>query len=301
MPTEDLCPLCGESVKIWNYDRNFRRAYECENCGRFYLWSPLDNDIDYFKQNSSFYKLSSWVFEQNNSFNHVPEIDEKKLKEILAQPDKKIRQKFDLMLQTISKLNEWKTKYIQTRSWIKDEEELALLFQKALDENMINGNLKKTLNGSYVFTFNGLTFDGKEYLESLQEPNITSKSVFVAFHFEDTIKEIFDNKVKEAVENCGLEYRRVSSMTTDLDKNINDEIIGFIKSARLVIADFTNQRNSVYFEAGYAMGMGLPVIWTCKKDDVKKLAFDIRQYPVILWSGGQELKEKLSQRIKAIL
>ena len=42
------------------------------------------------------------------------------------------------------------------------------------------------------------------------------------------------------------------------------------KECRFVVADVTNHRNGVYFEAGYAMGMGLPVIWMCHKDDMKE-------------------------------
>jgi len=35
---------------------------------------------------------------------------------------------------------------------------------------------------------------------------------------------------------------------------------------RFIVADFTGQRGGVYFEAGYALGLRKPVIWTCKRD-----------------------------------
>ena len=48
------------------------------------------------------------------------------------------------------------------------------------------------------------------------------------------------------------------------------------------------------------MGLTIPVIWTCRKDEVANLSFDTRQYPHILWETKEELKEKLKNRIKAI-
>jgi len=303
MATDGKCPLCSGRAKVWDYDATCnRRAYECDICGRFYLLDMLDHDIDSYQGRENFYKAAGWVCEQNRLFGNNPEIDREKLETVLAMPDKKIRQKFDLMMQWLF-LNQKNISFdkLKVCSWIKDNDELEALLNKALRENFIEGKVEKALSGELLPIINGLTFDGLEYVESLEEPNIASKQVFAAFHFDEEMKQMFDKDVREAVENCGLEYSRVSSSTTDLDKNINDEIIGLIKTSRLVIADFTNQRNSVYFEAGFAMGMGLPVIWTCKKDQVEQLAFDIRQYPVILWETGEDLKKALENRIRAVL
>ena len=124
------------------------------------------------------------------------------------------------------------------------------------------------------------------------------KSSSAPYLIKDNKTYVFD--LKEIIEELGLNYIRVSSSTTDTNKTINDEIIGKIKSSKIVIADFTGQRNSVYFEAGLAMGLNIPVIWTCKKDEVENLSFDTRQYPHILWETKEDLKEKLRNRIKAI-
>ncbi len=37
---------------------------------------------------------------------------------------------------------------------------------------------------------------------------------------------------------------------------------------RFMIADFTGHRGGVYFEAGFAHGLGIPVIWTCREDQL---------------------------------
>jgi hypothetical protein len=60
-------------------------------------------------------------------------------------------------------------------------------------------------------------------------------------------------------------------------------------------------RGGVYFEAGYAMGRGLPVIWTCKRDDIDTLHFDVRQYNCIDWTAPGDLATRLQKRIEALL
>jgi hypothetical protein len=82
---------------------------------------------------------------------------------------------------------------------------------------------------------------------------------------------------------------------------IDDEIIMEIRRSRFVVADFTGERCNVYYEAGFARGMDIPVIWTCKKGD--KLHFDIRQYNCLFWQTDafQEFSEQLHRRIEALL
>lgn len=68
-----------------------------------------------------------------------------------------------------------------------------------------------------------------------------------------------------------------------------------------MIADVTEQKQGVYFEAGYALGLGIPVIWSCRKDDLKNVHFDTRQYNHILWESEEDYAEKLYNFICAII
>ena len=93
-------------------------------------------------------------------------------------------------------------------------------------------------------------------------------------------------------------------MRIDLEEHnekICDRIISEIRRSGLVVADFTGQRGGVYFESGYAMGLGIPVIRTCRKDFMETLHFDTRQYNHVSWESPEELKGKLINRIRATL
>ena len=74
-----------------------------------------------------------------------------------------------------------------------------------------------------------------------------------------------------------------------------------IKNSRFVIADVTDQRPGVYFEAGYAIGLGLPVIWSVRENDLRNVHFDTRQYNHIVWKGEDDLEEQLYNRVLAVI
>ncbi len=87
------------------------------------------------------------------------------------------------------------------------------------------------------------------------------------------------------------------------NNKIDDEIVAAIRGSRFVVSDFTGHRGGVYFEAGFAMGLGIPVIWLCRKDELEKAHFDTRQYNFIVWeqAGLSELTKALKNRIEATI
>ena len=87
------------------------------------------------------------------------------------------------------------------------------------------------------------------------------------------------------------------------NNKIDDEIVAGIRRSKFLVADFTSHRGGVYFEAGLAIGLGLPVIWLCRKDELEKTHFDTRQYNFIVWETDQavELSRALQNRIEATI
>jgi len=86
----------------------------------------------------------------------------------------------------------------------------------------------------------------------------------------------------------------------DLDahnQNICDKMFEEIKSCKFLVADFTYQNCGVYYEAGYAKGIGKTVIHTCREDEFNNVHFDIKQIQFVVWSNAEELKNKLLEQI----
>ena len=72
-----------------------------------------------------------------------------------------------------------------------------------------------------------------------------------------------------------------------------------------MVADFTHgdngARGGVYYEAGFAHGLGIPVIYSCRADLMDELHFDTRQIYHVVWSNPEELRIGLMQRIGALI
>ena len=84
-------------------------------------------------------------------------------------------------------------------------------------------------------------------------------------------------------------------------ERIDTKIVTEIRNSRFLVADVTLQRPGVYFEAGYALGLGLPVFWCVRNDDLKNVHFDTRQYNHIVWDNAQHLAEQLHLFVTAII
>lgn len=142
---------------------------------------------------------------------------------------------------------------------------------------------------------------GWEYIESLKEINPDSRIGFVAMWFDESVREIYEQGIKIGIEQAGYDPLRIDFK--EHNNRIDDEIIATIKRCKFLVADLTGQRGGVYFEAGYALGLGLPVIWTCDSKHLKKVHFDTRQYYFITWDRDKlnDLRDKLRYRIEATI
>ena len=68
-----------------------------------------------------------------------------------------------------------------------------------------------------------------------------------------------------------------------------------------MVADVTQQKQGVYFEAGYALALNRPVIWCVREDDLCNVHFDTRQYNHIVWKTSEDLQENLYNLICAVI
>jgi nucleoside 2-deoxyribosyltransferase len=124
---------------------------------------------------------------------------------------------------------------------------------------------------------------------------------FCAMWFADDIKSLWTEAIQPAIRAAGFEAKRID--LHEHSNRIDDEIVAMIRRSRFLVADFTGQRGGVYFEAGYALGLGLRVIWLCREDELNNIHFDTRQYNFIVWKAGEyaDLAKRLQNRIEATL
>ena len=134
--------------------------------------------------------------------------------------------------------------------------------------------------------------------------NPDSSQCFVAMWFDASLNDVYEKGFRTAIEAAGYTPLRIDQKP-DLIGKIDDEIIAEIRRSRFVVADFTHgdggARGGVYYEAGFAHGLGLPVIFTCRKDKIDEAHFDTRQFNHILWENSEDLHKQLTDRILAAI
>lgn len=124
------------------------------------------------------------------------------------------------------------------------------------------------------------------------------RQVFIAMSFDkryDPAWKALDAVIRE----LGLIPMRVDQL--EHNDKICDRLMAEIRRSRLVIADCSHGSGNVYFEAGFALGLGLTVIWTCQESEKDGLKFDTRQYAHILWSDPKDLATKVANRLNATI
>lgn len=156
-----------------------------------------------------------------------------------------------------------------------------------------------------------LTFGGHSRLEELSLKSSSATQAFVAMWFGAEVAAAYGEGIEPAIIEAGYKPMRIDQK--EHNNKIDDEIIAEIRRSRFLVADFTCglvdgggtltaiPRGGVYYEAGFAQGLGIPVIWCCREDHIGHVHFDTRQFNHITWSTPAELREKLRTRIGAVI
>lgn len=177
------------------------------------------------------------------------------------------------------------------------ELEFALFTWRSLDYLNLDAD-------SYHF----ITPKGWEYLESITAAAAKIKrlkQVFVAMSFNPEHEDIYNLAIEPAIRKC--EFTPILIKYKEFNDGIMDNVISEIRKSRFVIADYTGNKRGVYYEAGFAYGLGLSVIKCVKEDHLKpdivaedKLHFDVQHLNFIVWNDYEVLKNRIINRIQAL-
>src|SRR5262249_14818919 len=126
-----------------------------------------------------------------------------------------------------------------------------------------------------------LTVPGWEKFEELKRAHVASRFAFFARKFENPqLDKVFDRCLKPAVEETGFTLQTVTQKAGLVDAVIEDEI----RRCRFLIADLSDDNAGAYWEAGFAEGLGKPVIYICSAEKVDSvLHFDTNHRHMIRW------------------
>ena len=135
----------------------------------------------------------------------------------------------------------------------------------------------------------GLTLDGWERYEAERHGRVRGRYGFIAMKFGDAVlDEFIEVTVKPAVQR-GISYDLVDLRDVSRAGVIDNILREQIRDAAFVLVDLTHDNSGAYWEAGYAEGLGKPVVYLCEraKFDEAKTHFDTNHCTTVLWSADK--------------
>lgn len=175
-------------------------------------------------------------------------------------------------------------------------DEVVFLIDYLSERGWINDNKRHSSSQCTVL------INGYRHLEDQLNSPPTAQA-FVAMWFDPKTVKAYTHGIKPGIEGAG--YRPLRIDQKEHINQIDDEIIAEIRRSKFLVADFTQDENGarggVYYEAGFARGLGIPVFYTCYDGSKDNLHFDTRQFNHILWETPEELCKSLKNRIEAVI
>lgn len=254
-------------------------------------------------------RLTTWLVDQRRLGNRCPEVTTGAIDDAARYRDLTVQQRVDRLLRFVSEqapgigaafslTNQKVTCAAMAWSESTHMKEMQFL----LDYIRKRGWLEEdaVVRNHYI-----LTIDGHARLAELESRDTGTSRAFVAMWFDASMKDVWEKGIKPGIEDSGYEPVRIDQ--AEFNDKIDDRIIAEIRRSRFLVADFTQDgeraRGGVYYEAGFAHGLDLPVIFTCRQDVIDEglLHFDTRQYNHIGWTTPEELRKRLADRIAATI
>lgn len=338
MSNIDKCPVCFSQAKQqFDFDRD-TKYYTCPVCGRFQKISQWTGNMDHlaFYLCHCGYKVNSMIDTEYRYYTTLPKdccdrhkkefelgkfshgmpvhIDEAMIENWYP---KTFAEKIDHILLYLNS----RIKHMGQMISLSMQETLSMLFidRREIDsynqeisrndtdcEDEANYVLNYLQSRSYVQYEDGaseddwisirLAPDGYARVDELQRNTANGRSVLVAMAFGENT-----HNLREAIRKGITDAGYTATFIDEVQHNefITPELLRHIRDSKFVVVDLTHRNNGAYFEEGYAMGLGKPVIQLCRKDVT--LHFDIAQKNTIMWGEEDDIPVRLCNRIRATI
>ena len=292
------CPVCHNQIAEGVIRDNIV-YYGCPRCGKYELGILAEHEIKFWTtlQRSN---LSGWIHEHQGC--RILKEDITRLASLRALT---VGEKAQRLMLYLAKTNPKPGEYIKFASsdeivgvcWVQDNEELGfILYHYLINEQQFIERATDNFSRQCL----RITPKGWSYLDEVLTKSSDSHTGFIAMWFDDSMNDAWV-AIENGIRDAGYKPFRVDQKEHNND--ITDEIIAGIRGCKFLVADLTGHRNGVYYEAGFAKGLDLEVVWLCRKSDEKDRHFDIRQLSTIFWEEDKlpELSKALQNRIEATI
>ncbi|HKZ18950.1 MAG TPA: hypothetical protein VJQ57_02455 [Acidimicrobiia bacterium] len=177
----------------------------------------------------------------------------------------------------------------RARTAALDPDEVQFIFKSLEDQDLVTGDIQDAIARLR------LSLRGWVALEEMRRSGVRTRRAMYAMPFgNDLLDRVLKEVFRPACRRTGFQpYRLDDEPKAGL---IDNRLRVSIRTARFLLVELTLSNAGAYWEAGFAEGLGKPVIYTCDKrffdksppyEDRKGVHFDVNHHQHVLWHPDQ--------------
>ena len=308
------CPICQSQLRAPVSDAAAGRdasRFSCPRCGHFILSrSLIDSLPNQFATHRDAGAKLSHALRRAQEANDEVEFTTATIAEVMKRPLPRPQEQADLLIRSLAQNLPGPGETMEvspvTHGGIVGSKSLggfALVLDHLFASGLLMGHQTKTIGVQGQATAT-LSFKGWDYYERLNKGDTAYRKAFMAMKFGDSVLDrILTDVFKPAAKMAGFDLFRLDEFPKA--GLIDDRLRVEIQASDFLVADLTHDNLGAYWEAGYAEGLGKPVIYTCEREkfEATKTHFDTNHHLTIVWDSAspETASESLKATIRATL
>ena len=310
-PSDDSrCPVCSTQMKARRHDYGNKAYFDCPRCGLFGLTRAAEVTLPGLLTDRRKAAILSYVISRTES--KGPDtflLDSDLCKKIietgtLPTPQEQAENLIRWLGANLQGPGETlQISFVEHGAIIGARSESGFLFvvNGLMTSGLLVGqHIRMTLSAISEVT---LTFAGWERFEQLRRGTPSGRKAFMAMDYRNLIlSRLVNDYFRAAAKETGFDLRRLDDEPPA--GLIDDRLRVEIQSSRFLIVDLTDRNAGAYWEAGYAEGLGKPVIYTCEESKFEEAShFDTNHHLHVLWNENDPdaAVKKLKTTIRATI
>jgi nucleoside 2-deoxyribosyltransferase len=285
--TIEPCTVCGTQANIKSKDFGVGEIVDCVRCGDYRISHVTADEIGLPFREERMRALAGHFIRKMQAGTARPVLDKGFFEALKTRRLPTPSEASDNLLIWVAQQNEerpGRTVNVDYSSPVTSAvigtirpEDASWVVNHLSERKFING--KPGLDTALV----NLSGRGWERYEEVKRAHIASRFAFFARRFTNPdLDVVYEQCLRQAVAETGYELRTVTQRAGLIDAVIENEI----RRCRFLIADLSDDNAGAYWEAGFAEGLGKPVIYICrtKVGDVEKSThFDTNHRQTVRW------------------
>lgn len=290
---KEKCPLCDGKPTNWSQHPHGRdgNVYDCPNCGMYFIsGTALAMLSNITREERALLSHKVW---QNRGIGGTFELTSEHVRRIhldeLPGPEEQLENLFafwgDEQGNNLASPIEVPWSDLRAKLGAVNPGDVDYIAVEAIDRRLLRGHSSdQRVEGV-------LTFRGWEEYRRIKRGQSATTHAFMAMPFgHPDITKFVDDVFRPAVAETGFTLKRLDDAPQAgvIDNRMRVEI----RQAKFVVAELTHENRGAYWEAGFAEGLGKPVIYTCEKTyfDANKTHFDTNHCTTVKWDPADPTK-----------